>query len=409
MANRYRNEAFFAGSSSSEAPSVSKQLIKACQTGQLTLRDLGLHSLPEETFDIASHVPAGVNWWESHETLLRLDASQNKLSGIPPSIASLQRLTSLNLSFNQLDSLPEADVWSQLVSLVSLQLGHNALEGLPDGLGGRGLPPLVHLSLSHNRLHHLPSSLAEMPLESLDVSHNRLEAFTGFGGSLGGSLGAHAHLRELNLSSNRIQSLTSLTLNPPPNIERLELGDNSLTELVLVRQGAGQQGGGQMGCSQMGCGQMGCGRLNHLSAPRNQITSLEIDGCEALRELIVPHNLLVELPKAIADGKLKSLATADLSHNRIQRLSTGMVHLEAMQRLDLSNNALTQVPAELGLMTQVINPYSPYVTPRPSTPVNPRQPASTRFNPLQPPSTPFNPHLPPSTPFNPLLPPSTPF
>ena len=189
MANRYRNEAFFAGSSSSEAPSVSKQLIKACQTGQLTLRDLGLHSLPEETFDIASHVPAGVNWWESHETLLRLDASQNKLSGIPPSIASLQRLTSLNLSFNQLDSLPEADVWSQLVSLVSLQLGHNALEGLPDGLGGRGLPPLVHLSLSHNRLHHLPSSLAEMPLESLDVSHNRLEAFTGFGGSLGGSLG----------------------------------------------------------------------------------------------------------------------------------------------------------------------------------------------------------------------------
>ena len=93
--------------------------------------------------------------------------------------------------------------------------------------------------------------------------------------------------------------------------------------------------------------------LERLNLSNNRIASLELSGCDALSELSVAYNQLARLPSALGSGALRSLATADLSNNKLGALSAEMTRLNALQRLDVSNNSLKEVPAELGLMTQL--------------------------------------------------------
>ena len=79
-------------------------------------------------------------------TITRLDLSYNQLESLPDSLRSLVRLEALNLSHNQFSSYPS--VLPQVNSLQSVDLSHNCLaEVSPDDLS-----PLASIKLSHNPL-----------------------------------------------------------------------------------------------------------------------------------------------------------------------------------------------------------------------------------------------------------------
>jgi len=62
---------------------------------------------------------------------------------------------------------------SNLTSLIVLNVSFNQLEVLPDVTM---LPVLKHLFISHNRVRKVPDTLLDMPtLQKVDLSFNRLE------------------------------------------------------------------------------------------------------------------------------------------------------------------------------------------------------------------------------------------
>ena len=316
-----QNDRFFAASEPS-AKSLQLALSSARQTGVLSLARRSLKELPAAAFDIgAVELPEGEVWWETRETLERLDASENALTTIPDALSALGELTELKLVSNKLVQLPAAKVWAALAALRALNLEHNALTSLPAGFGAAGAPPLALLDLRHNALRELPDSLCDIgSLEHLDIGHNQLEG-------LPARIVSLSKLRRLLAGHNRLQALPDgWSAAAPPHLGELSVEHNRL-ERAALRAPA----------------------LHTLQLSHNALIALQLEGCEQLAELIAPYNKLSALPAALPD--LPRLATVDLSNNAISAVDPALGRAPALTRLDLSNNALREVPPQLGLLT----------------------------------------------------------
>ena len=92
-----RNDAFFAAAAKpAGGRSLQSALVSARQTGVLQLKGRSLPHVPAEAFDIASvPLPEGVNWWETRETIERLDLSENALKTIPDALRALTMLKAI--------------------------------------------------------------------------------------------------------------------------------------------------------------------------------------------------------------------------------------------------------------------------------------------------------------------------
>eukprot|EP01105_Mastigella_eilhardi_P007644 TRINITY_DN1916_c0_g1_i1.p1 TRINITY_DN1916_c0_g1~~TRINITY_DN1916_c0_g1_i1.p1 ORF type:complete len:1004 (+),score=298.73 TRINITY_DN1916_c0_g1_i1:31-3012(+) len=101
-----------------------------------------------------------------------LDLSFNRLSGnLTEAIGDLTSLTSLNLSFNKITSLPENI--SRLRDLKELNVANNTLITLPHSL--TDMKSLTVFNVSSNTLRELPHNIGELQsLTKLDISHNQL-------------------------------------------------------------------------------------------------------------------------------------------------------------------------------------------------------------------------------------------
>ena len=311
---QHNNPTVVTGSNSS----IVKALQRARQGGQLKLQGRGLTSLPDEIWDIATvELPDNTNWWETRETLETIDASQNEITTLPDYFSNkLDMLRELNLAHNALTALPPAQSWSNLAALVNLSLAHNQLRGLPEHFGHANLPPLVRLSAEHNLLQSLPSSLGMCSdLVELDLSHNQLPG-------LPSGLHGLVSLKKLQLSKNRISELPADFLGQPPPLLELDLSENRLQVMTLAIP-----------------------TLQTILLGNNSLQALDLAGCDALQELSAPYNAFATLPSGLAS--LPSLATIDLSNNRIVRLDE-LVHCAGLTRLDVSCNEISFVPPLMG-------------------------------------------------------------
>ncbi|MFC0407331.1 hypothetical protein [Roseomonas elaeocarpi] len=148
----------------------------------LRLNGLGLEAVPPEVFAL-------------RDTLEELDLGNNRLSELPPAMATLGRLRVIFGSNNPFPLLPpvlggcaaltqvgfrgtglrEVPAESLPLRLRWLTLTDNAIGTLPAALGER--PALQKLMLAGNRLEQLPEGLAGAPsLELLRIGANRFEA-----------------------------------------------------------------------------------------------------------------------------------------------------------------------------------------------------------------------------------------
>ncbi|KAM9001729.1 leucine-rich repeat and calponin homology domain-containing protein 4 isoform 1-T2 [Sarcophilus harrisii] len=151
-----------------------------------------------------------------------LNLSNRRLKQFPRGTASgydLSDITQADLSRNRFPEVPEAAC--QLVSLEGLSLYHNCLRCLNPALGN--LTALTYLNLSRNQLLSLPPYICQLPLRVLIVSNNKL-------GSLPPDIGALGSLRQLDVSSNELHSLP-LQLGKLHSLRDLNVRRNQLSTL----------------------------------------------------------------------------------------------------------------------------------------------------------------------------------
>ena len=186
------------------------------------------------------------------DTLTRIDASANKLVGLPPSLAALvPSLAALELSRNGLTALP-ADL-RECTGLISLRVARNAIASLSPALsvplgrlaelnadrnGISDVPPalwlcpqLRHVSLCCNKLTCaslcMPSAPSPRggvaPLEHLDLGENRLGALP--------PLGVFPALREVHVQQNGVRELPVEQLTPLLQLQTLDVSMNDVSQL----------------------------------------------------------------------------------------------------------------------------------------------------------------------------------
>jgi hypothetical protein len=148
-----------------------------------------------------------------------------------------------------------------------------------------------------------------------------------------------AHLRELDLSLNRLTELPA-ALSCLERLEYLNLGHNAFAQvpaLVLTSAQATTGGGG----------------LRHLFLGGNRLTSLpaELARLTRLENLSLGHNQFDSVPPVVY--ALTSLLSLSLNHNAIAAVDDGnddgrsFARLSRLRTLDLSHNALTELALDL--------------------------------------------------------------
>ncbi|KAM7331781.1 hypothetical protein ACRRTK_008489 [Alexandromys fortis] len=177
-----------------------------------------------------------------------LNLSNRRLKHFPRGAArsyDLSDITQADLSRNRFPEVPEAAC--QLVSLEGLSLYHNCLRCLNPALGN--LTALTYLNLSRNQLSSLPPYICQLPLRVLIVSNNKLGALPPDISTLG-SLRQLVRIKGMepgsgafwgDVSSNELQSLPvelcSLRSLRDLNVRRNQLSTlpDELGDLPLVR------------------------------------------------------------------------------------------------------------------------------------------------------------------------------
>ncbi|XP_042724474.1 leucine-rich repeat and calponin homology domain-containing protein 1 isoform X3 [Lagopus leucura] len=163
-----------------------------------------------------------------------LNLSGRKLKEFPRSASALTHDLSdtvrADLSKNRLTEIPTE--LCHFVSLETLNLYHNCIKIIPDAIVN--LRMLTYLNLSRNQLSSLPACLCGLPLKVLIASNNKL-------GSLPEEIGQLKQLMELDVSCNEITTLPQqiglLKSLKELNVRRnyLEVLPQELVQLPLVK------------------------------------------------------------------------------------------------------------------------------------------------------------------------------
>lgn len=151
--------------------------------------------------------------------------SNNLVGSLPPSINDLANLYYLQLSFNDISSLPP-DFGLGWTEILSVELGYNELTSLPDSFGA-DWGELITLSLDSNQISTLPNSFGETwgSIEYLNLSKNQLTELPGFFG-----LGWY-YADWIDLSYNSLDELPELFGQSWHYINWLDMQSNELTTL----------------------------------------------------------------------------------------------------------------------------------------------------------------------------------
>ncbi|BDC34158.1 hypothetical protein Noda2021_01160 [Candidatus Dependentiae bacterium Noda2021] len=273
-----------------------------------------------------------------------IDASLNLLTDVPPSIHSFSRVISLNLSDNTIREWPSPV--NGLTSLLKLNINNNFLDSIGDL---RALTQLSILNLSSNTITSLCSLtnhlLIPTNLEELNISYNLMN-------TLPSSINT---LTTLQVLDARCNSLTELPLrfHYLKHLHKLFLSNNKLKTIPLVLISA-----------------LAFNDVNnhkYLDLSHNEIEEFEepVINTNTNRRHVTPspakaplslnlsHNKITKLPNTLT--RFNSVVELDLSHNKIQLLPQNLGAMKRLHTLMLSANPLNELPVEIGKCTALEN------------------------------------------------------
>eukprot|EP00124_Ichthyophonus_hoferi_P002236 Ihof_evm6s144 gene=Ihof_evmTU6s144 len=317
-----------------EEPSIPTEgvseimLWQARKSGTLRLVARNLKELPSTVYNIYSmkkeaslDMKDSDRWWEC-EALTKMDVSSNYLTVISEDLALLNHLTYLDVHDNQLESLPLAI--GQLEQLSTLIASYNQLSCVPSGVFNEK-SPLAHLSFAHNTLTYLPSEIHFLSrLQKLDLSHNQLT-------SLPNELVNMPGMRHLDVSHNKLMSL-------PANAQGL----TALIEIIASHNNI----------SVLDASWGTLPAIERIELNFNEIASLPLFSSPFLKELCVGDNKLRDIVCGSLIGA-PQLQVLDIRHNKLSLVPQDCLRLAALERLTLSDNDITALPAELCLLKEL--------------------------------------------------------
>lgn len=281
-----------------------------------------------------------------------LRLSQMDLDTLPPEIGFCDKLQTIDMTGNPIDTLPETLVECRQLHQFNINyktfyrlLDNYMLELVDEGkIRSEHIPQVVFeleglqmLDLNHTKLNCIPNEQALLSLNELYLAHN---SFT----EVPEAIGAMHQLRLLDMSHNRLQAIPEHFLKSK-RLETLILAHNNFTVLPssLAR----------------------IPTLQKLVMSHNQVETVEkgLSQSSSLLVLDVSYNKLTSVSEDICD--LKQVETLDLRYNLLESLPLAIRHMtglksmhtfdERFQRtgLHLSGNAITEPPSLIWKSTNV--------------------------------------------------------
>ena len=331
-----------------QLPESSGNLIKL---NTLYLSSNKLTSLPESIVNIQSLNT--INIADNQLTYLpqipvqikELNISKNQISSVSKNIEYLEHLESIDLSYNNIESLTIVTnnmvnidasdnvlkyltIKQELTNLKSLNLENNLLEEFPAIICKSKL--LKELDMSNNLLTIIPEDITKLiNLKSIDLSSNQLQVIPYILNEL--------HLLEtINLSNNRIANCSS-EISGFQNVKSLNLSGNDIKEIPTD-----------------------IGELTNLSEliiSHCNLDSLpqEFGNLTNLRVLDLGNNELDETDLSFSINNLSNLFVLSLASNQIQKLPQFLLNLKKIMVLDLSSNDINQdIPIEIVQLNKML-------------------------------------------------------
>ncbi|XP_055334952.1 chaoptin-like [Paramacrobiotus metropolitanus] len=341
------------------------------------------------------------NFWTAFPNITDLELSYNNFpSGFAGQSSSLQRLSlrkckiqkldkkffenfrlsSLDLSGNFLDNLPNLPTnisdlnlsWNKFIvipslaqtPLINLDVSGNFINNV--SLDNLPMASLVTFNISRNKLDTLPlltseeqhrdflgdtrsmpaqNSAVTFPLQILDASFNQIQ-------SLDRVLTGWSQLRKLYLAGNRIQMITSFFLSDLSNLEEVDLAGNGLSMLenrTFLRLASLQRinlRNNQIKVFNGFAFDM-LTKLQHLDLSSNQLQSVHpknpFEKFPSLKTVILSDNNLKEfaLRDFVANSSIVRLI---MEHCHLLRLSIGTFdNMEHLRELRLNDNNIAEM------------------------------------------------------------------
>lgn len=254
--------------------------------------------------------------------LRSLDLSHNEIRSVPEGsgITGLRRLQNLYLQHNQIAEI-SPDAFSGLASLRVLNLSSNKLDLLPEGLFASARE-LREIHLQNNSLYELGRKLFHRleQLIILDLSMNQLSSNQIDEGTFVGLI----RLIVLNLSHNALTRIDARTFRDLFFLQILDLRNNSIgfiednSFLPLYN-------------------------LHTLNIAENRIhhiTAHFFNGLFVLTKLTLNNNLIVNIDSQ-AFKNCSDLKDLDLSSNALQEVPEALHELSFLKTLDLGENEIS--------------------------------------------------------------------
>ncbi|KAA8590352.1 hypothetical protein FQN60_014286 [Etheostoma spectabile] len=271
-----------------------------------------------------------------------------------------ERIRLLDLSGNELDSLSclmdDGFVQQQLGHLLRLDLSHNRLLEFPSALC-QSLKSLTRLDLQGNQLQSLPVELLSLlSLSMLNVSRNCVGPLLTFDPAV-----TCRSLRQLNLSFNKITTFPHELGRAMSQLEELFMEGNSITELCvpLILPEIKLLDVSKNSVENISPDFLtACPKLETFSASMNKISNNSftcvpeaILNLPNLRSVDMRTNSIADLP---GPGLWESSNLRELmfSHNciKVLDLSGPTYKWTRLEKLHLSDNKLTEIPPQIGLL-----------------------------------------------------------
>ena len=282
---------------------------------------------------------------ELPETLKKIDLSHNELKKWEGSLMGLVNLEYFDVSYNQLESLPEVPV-----SVTFLGCEHNKLKEMAP-LKMQGMQTF---QLSYNEFDDLPdfhesqiatfqmrfSGLKELTPERLSRATVRIDLLRNDLTMLSPRLFDIDRMQVLNIASNHIEKIPEEIVNT--KITSLFISENPISELPRLPQTLLTIHASKCLFTEIPAAVFEVKHLKYVNFSCNKISA--VPTLPNVNLLNLSHNEITEIP-ALPDA----LITLFISHNRLSKVAlTGDLIL--VQELDISHNQISEFTSESELM-----------------------------------------------------------